>query len=225
MTIKQLVEKRNALAAEMTTLHETTKTEDRSFTGDEKTKWDGMKTDLRGLDERIELAKDAENLSPLDLPQEERTRLPGQQPQGVASELTDDERYSQAFRGYLAGGMSGVNPEQRQLLQDRFVETRAQSVGTNSEGGFTAHDELTTNIIEAMKQFSGLEQLATVLTTGNGSAMLFPTNDDTGNVGEIVAENGAVSEQDTVMGQRSIAAYMYSSKMIRVSLQLLRTIK
>lgn len=226
MLLKKLLEQRNALAAEMRGMHDKAETEERGFSSEEKSKWEGMKSDLSDLDERVERAKDASaDLGDIELPQEQRTTLPGQQPvEQRTDEQTDDEKYSAAFRAYMAGGMSNVTAEQRGLLQERYEgsESRAQSVGTNTAGGFAAHDSLATSIIENMKMFGGMEALATVVTTGTGSDILFPTNDDTGNVGEIVAENAAISEQDTVLGQKNIGAYMYSSKMIRISLQLLQ---
>ena len=83
-------------------------------------------------------------------------------------------------------------------------------------------------ITERMVDFSGLSGAAQgsggpqLLRTASGNTIPFPTNDDTGNTGELLAENTAAAEQDTTFGVRNLTAYMFSSKLIRVSLQLLQ---
>lgn len=52
--------------------------------------------------------------------------------------------------------------------------------------------------------------------------MPWPTNDDTANVGAILAENTQATEQDVLLAQKTLKAYMYTSKMVRVSFQLLQ---
>ena len=63
---------------------------------------------------------------------------------------------------------------------------------------------------------------AEVIETETGANLQWPTNDDTGNVGAILAENTQVTEQDVTMGTASLDAYMYTSKLVRVSLQLMQ---
>jgi HK97 family phage major capsid protein len=66
-----------------------------------------------------------------------------------------------------------------------------------------------------------MRQVAETITTESGVTLPWPTNDDTGNVGAILAENTQVTEQDVTLGQQDIGAFMYTSKLVRVSLQLL----
>jgi HK97 family phage major capsid protein len=73
-----------------------------------------------------------------------------------------------------------------------------------------------------MAQYGGIVNVATVLNTGSGNPIDFATNDDTANVGDILAENTQVSETDTVFGTKQLGAYKFTSDMIRVSLELLQ---
>ena len=50
----------------------------------------------------------------------------------------------------------------------------------------------------------------------------WPTNDDTGNKGEIVGENQQVGETQFEFGQVTLGAYKYSSKIVRISIELLQ---
>ena len=73
-----------------------------------------------------------------------------------------------------------------------------------------------------MKQFTAMRLAATVFPTANGADLPWPTLDDTSNVGALLAENTAVAEQDATFGQITFKAYKYSSKLIRVSVELLQ---
>lgn len=111
-----------------------------------------------------------------------------------------------------------ANPEQyRQLL-----EFRAQSVGTTTAGGFTVPDEMMLPIEVALLQWGAMRQVARILSTPTGGDLPIPTNDDTANKGEIIGENTTVNEQDLVFAQIIMQAYKYSSKMIRLSVELLQ---
>jgi HK97 family phage major capsid protein len=52
--------------------------------------------------------------------------------------------------------------------------------------------------------------------------MAWVTEDDTANSGAILAENTQVTEQDMAWGTAQLGAYMYTSKLVRVSYQLLQ---
>lgn len=105
---------------------------------------------------------------------------------------------------------------------DRIREERAQSVGTTTAGGFTVPDEMMRAIDNALLQWGGMRRVATVLTTATGADLPIPTSNDTGNTGEIIAENTTVNEQDITFAQVVLQAYKYSSKMIRLSVELLQ---
>ena len=104
----------------------------------------------------------------------------------------------------------------------RAVERRAQSVGTTTAGGHTVPEGMMQAIEIAMLKFGGMRQASTVVRTSDGRTIPWPTVDDTSNSGELLAENAAVSEQDVTVGQVTTSPYMYHSKLVKVSIQLLQ---
>jgi HK97 family phage major capsid protein len=75
---------------------------------------------------------------------------------------------------------------------------------------------------ETLKAFGGLMQHANVITTSTGNSLQWPTNDDTANVGAILAENTIITEQEATFGTRNLGAFTYTSKLVRVSIQLMQ---
>jgi HK97 family phage major capsid protein len=134
-----------------------------------------------------------------------------------------DARYTQAFGNFLRRGITDLADDDRILMRKRYSEFQnAAGVGTGAAGGYLVPPEFRDKIIEAAKQFGPMLQVAEVVTTGSGANLPWPTNDDTGNVGAILGENTQITEQDVVLGTASLDAYMYTSKLVRVSYQLLQ---
>lgn len=67
-----------------------------------------------------------------------------------------------------------------------------------------------------------MRQVAESITTDTGATLPWMTSNDTANVGAILAENTQVTEQDFTFGTASLDVYMYTSKLVRVSLQLIQ---
>jgi len=132
-----------------------------------------------------------------------------------------DARYGTAFSSFLRGGMEAVTPEDRGLLQSRF-EARAGAAGTPSAGGYTVPPGFLARMVETLKAYGGVLGLAEVLNTTTGNDLQWPSNNDTGNVGAIVGENTQVTEQDFTFGNIELGAFMYTSKIVRLSLQLMQ---
>lgn len=232
--MKQLLERLAKVSADMRALYEKTEAEDRGFTAEERDQWDAMLSEHEQLEQRIEAAEKAEALRDLpsgipdlahaDAEAEERA-VPL-----TPHEARATDEYSDAYDNYLRNGVANLTQEQRSILSRNRadMEQRAQSIGTDSEGGFTVPEGFAGYITETMVDFSGLYGAAqgsggpTLLRTASGNNIPFPTNDDTANAGDIIAENTQVSEVDLVFGQRTLGAYMFSSNLIRVSLQLLQ---
>lgn len=101
-------------------------------------------------------------------------------------------------------------------------EARAQSVGTNSAGGFLVPTTLSTTLEEQLLFYANLRSVAQVLRTATGNPLDLPVNNDTGNKGEIIAENTAFNAQDFTFSKVSLNAYKYSAKLVLVSVELLQ---
>lgn len=106
--------------------------------------------------------------------------------------------------------------------------TNAQSEGVPSEGGYLVPDLFRQKLVEKQKQFGGIGSVAERYSTGNGNPVEWPTIDDTGNVGEIVEENGTFSAgADLAFGSNALSSYSYmtggpSSNPLRVPRELIQ---
>ncbi|MCR6703147.1 MAG: phage major capsid protein [Cellulomonas sp.] len=135
------------------------------------------------------------------------------------------EQYARAFDSFARRGMIDISPEERALMQRGLVadeEIRAQATTSGAAGGYTVPTEFWNRLVETLKAYGGLLGVSQVLNTSTGAEILWPTSDGTAVKGAIVGENTQHTEQDETFGQASIKAHLYSSKIIRVSYQLLQ---
>lgn len=147
----------------------------------------------------------------------------GVMPPSDGARAEDQSGFSDVFRTFLRNGMEGLDADGRVQMRQRFQQVQnAAGVGTASAGGYLVPPEFRNTVIETMKWYGPMLDLAEVITTDSGANLPWPTNDDTANVGAILAENTQVTEQDVTLGQASIDAFMYTSKLVRVSYQLLQ---
>ena len=120
----------------------------------------------------------------------------------------------QAVALYLRHG-NNVTAEQAVAIRN------AMSTTTTTEGGYTVPTEVASMVVEALKAFGGMRDVAEIITTDGGNPWNFPTSDGTSEVGEIVAENAAASAGDITFGSVALNPYMYSSKKIALPWQLI----
>ncbi|MCW7552141.1 phage major capsid protein [Endozoicomonas gorgoniicola] len=237
--LKRLQEKRATIADKMAKLVEVAEKEDRGISSDERGQWNTMRTELEAMDQRIADLKEAIEhrrsvevpLNPLPAETREYELDDFGNPVMLKKPSKDQradeaQQYTDAFMALLRSGQPGMldlDQNQRQILRDHYVkEERAQGVVPSSSGGYLIPTTLSNRIIETMQAYGGIRQFATVMNTTAGEVINWPTNDDTGNEGEIVAEHAKVDEGDLVFGQKALGAYKYSSKVIRVSIELLQ---
>jgi HK97 family phage major capsid protein len=214
-------------------------TADRTMSGEEKEALRKMDTELDELDYSIQAHEKAQERAeryepaaepPVSTRSVENHPLTPHGPAGTAatrnavrasstsSDFPHIHEYERAFDSYLRRGVAEMNSEQRSILEREF---RDLSVGTNTAGGYTVPPGFSQRITDAMKAFGGMLDVSNVITTDSGQSLVWPTADDTGNVGAILAENNAAPTQDITFGQKTLGAYMYTSKMVKVSFQLL----
>ena len=143
---------------------------------------------------------------------------PGDKPAGAT-----DEAYVNAFRNFLREGINELDPSDRALMRSRYQQIQnAAGVGTGSAGGYLVPPEFRDTMVETMKWYGPMLDVAETITTDSGANLPWPTNDDTANVGAILAENTQMTEQDVTLGTNSLDAYMYTSKLVRASYQLIQ---
>lgn len=214
----------------MTEVREAAAAENRDMTGEEMTRWETAEVDLREASRLAELEERSAGYSREIGAGRVDPRIHGAQgDEGDRSEA--EARYDRAFEGWMRRGLVNLSPEEQQALRSGFSELtpeqRAQSVGTNSAGGYAVPSGFAGYIVEQLASLNAVRRAVALcggepLTTSSGIAIPFPTNNDTGNTGELLGENTAVAETaDLTLGQTTLNSYIFSSKLVRASLALL----
>ena len=98
----------------------------------------------------------------------------------------------------------------------------AMSTTTPAEGGYTVPSEIAAMVIDKLKAFGGMRQVAEIITTDSGNPLNFPTSDGTSEEGEIVGENAAASGADITFGTIALPVFKYSSKKIALPVELIQ---
>lgn len=132
-------------------------------------------------------------------------------------ERDNAKAHNDAFAAYLRDGESGLSAEHRSVLQ---AQTRAQGTTSGSVGGYAVPEGFWAKVTETRKFYAMVSELAETITTNTGAALPWPTNNDTGNTGRLLAENNQVTETALTFGQATLDAYTFSSDLVLVSLQL-----
>ena len=128
-------------------------------------------------------------------------------------------------RVFNAGGNYVPMPHCRGMGHNTLrqtVEERQQGTTPDAAGGYTVPQGMMQAIEIALLQWGVTRAYSNVVRTATGREVPWPTVNDTNNKGEIIAENAAVNQQDVVFGQATTKPYMYSSKYVPVSLQLMQ---
>lgn len=215
--VKQLREERAKLVAEAQAIVKQEK-----MTPEDEKKFDAIMADVDAKKveiDRIERVLDAER----ELSQRVEQRAGREQiskDEAKQKEVTDVK----VFNKWLRGGMEALDRDERAIMQRSHVPSiqAAQSVGTTTAGGFLVPQSFSDRLEVALKFFGGILNEADIIETGDGADMPWPTVNDTAQVGAILAENATITGQDITFGSVTLKAYMYTSKLIAVSYQLMQ---
>ncbi|MGR9056071.1 phage major capsid protein [Rhizobium leguminosarum] len=187
-----------------------------------ETQHDAAMAEFDKLEARIKREEEAEarerKLNEADV------RRPNADTRAVAGEVekTADEKYADAFRSFLRGGVSSLSVEQRAII--KTVEERGQSVGTQTQGGYLVPGIFQAELIKSLKAWGPMLDpgVTRMLQTSTGATITMPTMNDTANVGALIGENQQVSVSEIAFGTKSIDAYKYTSGVVLVSDELLQ---
>lgn len=117
---------------------------------------------------------------------------------------------------WMRGGDKALTAEDWTQIRNTMSTTTA------GEGGYTVATEVASTVLDAMKTFGGMRQVATVIRTEQGNPMSWPTSDGTSETGEILAENAGATDADPSFGTKTLPVYKYSSKVVTVPIELLQ---
>ena len=150
---------------------------------------------------------------------EERQRAPGKALTIARERDVEEHGQWKRFCKYARGGWGALNADDMAMYA---LEARALATSPDASGGFLVPTDMLNAITEALEQFGGIRQSrATIMRTRAGNPLTLPQNDDTGNVGSILDENTAATEEDPVFAEVVLGAFKYTSDIVRVSLELL----
>lgn len=232
MKANELREKRNRVATQMRTLLDAAKDEGRGFNTEERSRWDKMVDEVAGIDAALEaeskLITIESSLGKLD----ETEIVPAfadvaASRAGRVGRAKDNTPHAIAFRKWARGGMEALDAAERQLMMARFVPNgdgtgmrNAQTI-TTTGGGYLIPQGFSYLLAEALKFFGGILGEVDVFETETGQPLPWPTDNDTANMGRILAINTQVTETDITFGQVTFNAYIGSSDIILVPLALI----
>jgi HK97 family phage major capsid protein len=139
--------------------------------------------------------------------------------------------YGAAFNKVLRFGVGSLTAEEREILMrnrpDVPQEVRAQAAGDGAAGGYTVPEGFSGEIDQAMAAWGPMwdANIVREITTATGNKLPWPTVDDTEEEGAAKAENAAATDDgsgDVTFGEKELDAYVYSTKMVRIPLELLQ---
>ncbi|MFT4271287.1 MAG: phage major capsid protein [Pantoea sp.] len=212
MKLHEMKQKRNTIAGEMRTLHDSIG--DNAWTDEQRKQWNDAKTQLNQLDESIAREEELRRVDQSFVDdQEEEQRQRANTPENEQA-----ERRAAAFDRFLRHGIGEMSAEERQALR----EMRAQGTSPDEKGGYTVPTQMLNRIVDAMKAYGGIASVSQILNTSTGQAIEWSTSDGTDEEGELLGENTAASEEDVTFGTATLGAKKLSSKIIRVSNELLQ---
>lgn len=202
----------------------------RDLTGEETATYDRLEADLDAKGAEIARAEKHEARA-ADFNRVDRTGVVAPETDRIVdSEGNTAADYKVAFDLWARFGHGELTNEQASVLRSagavdaETVKTirAAGGVGTGAAGGFTVPPEFRDALVERLKFYSSVRQEAENITTETGASLPWMTNNDTANVGAILGENTAVTEQDLTFGTATLDVYMYTSLLTRISLQLIQ---
>ncbi len=198
MEIRALYERAQNLWHEMRAILEAAEAEGRDVTVEEMERYRQLEGELERVIEQRQARERAQQYE----------RLLSETVPAVPGVQQDEVR---AFRSFLRRGLDGLDE----------VERRALSVGTDTAGGYLVPDTLARDLVTIINEYSAMRQIVTPIVTQSGEDILIPVVNDASNEGTIVAENTTAAEQDVSFSQKRLTAYKYSSKRVKVSVELL----
>lgn len=206
-------------------------------TAEDRTKFDNFDKEQDELRQRIDRIEKAAGVT-----EELRgnSAPPNAQPSGAEDpELAAKaklEKHKRAFRSYLTfgsreegGAVGRMTPDDRKVFHEfRDMGTSGQAAypGITSGAGIFVPVGFVDRITEALKYYgpmlTGGPGMPDIMETATGQPLPFPTDNDTTQTGELIGEGVQVNTADVTIGSVILGAYKFSSKLVKVSIELMQ---
>ena len=197
--MKELLEKRARIFEEGRAIVLKAEQETRALTSEERTKYDAIMADVKALGETIERSRQSSELNT-----ELDKSVGPMAPASTAKPNPGSDLREAAMDTFIRGGVGSLNDEHRKAFagaingradQLHFRAASPLSDVTGSAGAYTVPNGFVQQLEKAMKWFGGMRQSrARIVRISTGNPLPWPTMNDTGNTGELVAENTQVTQ-------------------------------
>jgi HK97 family phage major capsid protein len=170
--------------------------------------------------ERLKVAAEREErMADFAAQKEARNVKTDQKPNG---EKDAKKEYRAAFARMMRAKKAGdVSREDEKILKE-YRGTDTQKTSTTTLGGFLVPEEFSNELEKYQLQFGGMLDAARVIMTGSGADLPWPTVNDTATTGAIITEGTADTVSDLTFASKTLSAYTYTSKVIKVSWELMQ---
>jgi len=176
-----------------------------SWTVEEQAQFDGYANEINAGKKQI---ANIETMRELDA-DKFFNATPGKKEEGVTLDVMA------AVALYLRNG-ANVNAEQATAIRN------AMSTTVPAEGGFTVPSEIASMVIDRLRAFGGMREVASIITTAGGNPMNWPTSDGTAEVGAIVGQNALAPIGELTFGTIALNPFYYTSNQIALPLELIQ---
>lgn len=224
--LTKLLDKRNKAHADAQEIHRIAVEEDRDLTPDEKEKFDRAFSDMERYDDLLKKQERLANLDDYsDIDTDSQVRFGVGQPDEPREKRSKEEiqrDYESVFENELMRGGYGTGYAKRFMEKMPRELRTSQNVGTPADGGYLVPEEWQNRIVESMKYYGPMLEAGRVFNTSTGAELHVPTHDATSEKGIIIGEDTQDTIQKTAFNEIKFGAFMYSSKIIPISYELLQ---
>lgn len=205
-SIQNLRERRVAVAQNMKQLLDDH--EDKKWENSQQEKYDQMLAEVDDIDGEIKRVQ-----AYLDTQADQHIDNASQE---AFNAKNKDSESRSLYAKFLRGGDKAMTADDWQQIRNTMSTT------TDSEGGYTVQTEVAEMLVDALKHYGGVREVATVIQTTSGNNLGFPTSDGTSETGELIGENTTATGDDPDFGTVPVNAYKFSSKVVAVPFELLQ---
>jgi HK97 family phage major capsid protein len=242
MTLKEMREAQEKLLADARAkLDEITDDTDESRAAEIESEYDAIMASYDDHEKKAQreedIAKRKATLAEREAALEEidRSKRPGGGSQRAKEDGDEPASVTErsAFNTFLRYGPEGLSSEERDVITKRRnevrrilgdKEARAQGVATAGAGGALVPEDYMAEIVKSLAAWGPMndDTIVRVIETSGGADMPWPTVNDTSNEGVLIGENTADTEQDVTFSSKTLQAFKYSSRLVKVSSELLQ---
>jgi len=217
-TKKEWIEQRARAYNQMKDLQDRAAKEGRALSADENVSWSQWDGDFEQANGELDRIDKLEARS-AQFDREERGDQREQKQ--TAKEIT----YEEVWRKWAVRGHHALSHEEQTILskgEQRGTNTLLASDTSTTYAGYMVPEGFSNEISHTLKAYGGMLQACRIFPTATGNNIQWPTLDDTSNTGELTAEGGAVTVLDATFSRKTLSAYNITSKLTKVSLQLIQ---